>query len=304
MTAFSLIEFFDRCRARGERLVLGTVVETQGSTYSKAGAQMLIDASGRYRGMLSGGCLEGDLAIRANIVLETGKPMVVTYDLAEDDELWGLGVGCDGMMRILLQPVDDDGEPFGSVRRVLEGDQRATIVLPIKPPVEVDESLLEELSVEVAPLPRVLIAGAGADVEPLVRFCAELGWRCTVVDHRPAYIDGNDFSLAERTECIPADELASTVDLSIFDMAVVMSHHLVSDRAYLSQLAPTAIPYIGLLGPPGRRKRLLDELGEDAASLVDRLSGPAGLDIGGRGPASIALSIVAEMHRHYFNKPL
>ena len=153
-------------------------------------------------------------------------------------------------------------------------------------------------------MPRVLITGAGADVEPLVRICAELGWRCTIVDHRPAYIEGNDFSLAERTVCMPAEDLASNVDLALFDMAVVMSHHLVSDRAYLTQLASTAIPYIGLLGPPARRKRLLDELGEHAASLEDRLSGPAGLDIGGRGPASIALSIAAEMHRHYFKQPL
>ncbi len=276
------------------------VIDTQGSTYSKAGAHMLIDGEGRYRGMLSGGCLEGDLAIRANAVLETGQPMVVSYDLARDDELWGLGVGCDGSMRILLQPIDDAGEPFSSVRKVLEGDQPETVVLPIEPPVDVDGFPLAQLSVDVTPLPRVLIAGAGADVEPLVRFCAELGWRCTIVDHRPAYIDGNDFSLAERADCIPAADLASTFDLAKFDLAVVMSHHLASDRIYLAQLAKTAIPYIGLLGPPGRRKRLLDELGEEAASLEGRLSGPAGLDIGGRGPASIALSIVAEMHRHYF----
>ncbi len=300
MTASLLIEFFDRCRARGERLVLGTVVDTQGSTYSKAGAQMLIDGTGRYRGMLSGGCLEGDLAIRANAVLETGIPMVVTYDLARDDELWGLGVGCDGLMRILLQPIDDAGEPFGSVRRVLEGDLPETVVLPIEPPVDVDGRALAQLSVEVAPLPRVLVAGAGADVEPLVRFCTELGWRCTIVDHRPAYIDGNDFSLAECTACAPAADLASIVNLGRFDMAIVMSHHLASDRAYLAQLAETSIPYIGLLGPPGRRRRLLEDLGEHAVSLEGRLSGPAGLDIGGRGPASIALSIVAEMHRHYF----
>ncbi len=280
--------------------MLGTVVDTRGSTYSKAGAQMLIDGAGRYRGMLSGGCLEGDLSIRASTVLETGVPIVVSYDLAQDDELWGLGVGCDGLMRILLQPLDEAGEPFSSVRRVLESDSPATVVLPISPPVDVDGRALSEISVEIAPLPSVLVAGAGADAEPLVRFCAELGWRCTVVDHRPAYIEGNDFSLAERAICVPAADLASTVDLARFDMAVVMSHHLVSDRAYLAQLAATAIPYIGLLGPPARRERLLEELGEHATPLGDRLSGPAGLDIGGRGPASIALSIVAEMHRIYF----
>jgi xanthine/CO dehydrogenase XdhC/CoxF family maturation factor len=76
-----------------------------------------------------------------------------------------------------------------------------------------------------------------------------------------------------------------------------MSHHLDSDRQYLSQLANSHIPYIGLLGPINRRRRLLEELGELAVKLEHRLHGPAGIDIGGRGPASIALSIVSEIHQ-------
>ncbi len=75
-----------------------------------------------------------------------------------------------------------------------------------------------------------------------------------------------------------------------------MSHHLVSDRTYLSQLAESEMPYIGLLGPAHRRDRLLGEIGDAAAAkLGERLHGPAGLDIGGRGPAAIALSIIAEI---------
>ena len=74
-----------------------------------------------------------------------------------------------------------------------------------------------------------------------------------------------------------------------------MTHHLVSDRDYLAQLAETEIAYIGLLGPAGRRNRLLEDLGAIAKKLEGRLYGPAGLDIGGRGPSAIALSIVAQL---------
>ena len=74
-----------------------------------------------------------------------------------------------------------------------------------------------------------------------------------------------------------------------------MSHHLASDRAYLGQLAATDVRYIGLLGPAARRDRLLSELGEAGKALTGRLHGPAGIDLGGRGPAAIALSIVAEV---------
>ena len=100
-------------------------------------------------------------------------------------------------------------------------------------------------------------------------------------------------------ECggISAD-LAAAVDLTQFEMAIIMSHHLESDRTYLRQLAATDIGYIGLLGPAQRRERLLAELGDDVSQLEKRLHGPAGLDIGGRGPASIALSIIAQMQQY------
>ena len=76
-----------------------------------------------------------------------------------------------------------------------------------------------------------------------------------------------------------------------------MSHHLVSDRSYLRQLANTDIGYIGLLGPQARRERLLADLGTGAQRLDGRVFGPAGLSLGGRGPGPIALSIVAEIQQ-------
>ena len=75
-----------------------------------------------------------------------------------------------------------------------------------------------------------------------------------------------------------------------------MSHHLDSDLAYLRALASSAVPYVGLLGPAARREKLLADLGDDAERLRARLRAPVGLDIGGRAPESIALSIVGEVH--------
>ena len=144
--------------------------------------------------------------------------------------------------------------------------------------------------------PRILVLGGGLDAGPVVRFAAELGWRVALQDHRPAYLQKADFTLAEQVLCLPTTELAEQLELSQFQAAIVMSHHLGSDRDYLRQLAATPISYIGLLGPRHRRERLVGELGEAGKALAGRLYGPAGLDIGGSGPASIALSIVAQMH--------
>ena len=74
-----------------------------------------------------------------------------------------------------------------------------------------------------------------------------------------------------------------------------MSHHLTSDECYLSALADSAIPYVGLLGPAPRRARLLSELGAKAEQLKSRLYGPIGLDIGAKTPETIALAIVSEI---------
>lgn len=288
-----LLQFFDQHREQSRSLVLVTVYETRGSTYSKAGAQMLINENGVFRGMLSGGCLEGDLAVRAQVVLDSGEPQTVSYDLATDDELWGLGVGCDGLMRMLLQPLlpATDYAPFAHIADVLRGETATEITIPI--PGETPD----ELVILVEPPPQVLVLGAGLDAEPVVRIASELGWRCTVVDHRPAYIDNGDFSLAYTTLCVATDELAGVLDLSHYDMAIVMSHHLHSDRSYLAQLAETGIRYVGLLGPIGRRQRLMSDIGDAAGKLQGRLHGPAGLDIGGRGPEAIALSVIAEMQQ-------
>lgn len=295
MNATKLLQFFDAHRDREEPLVLVTVYDTEGSTYSKAGAQMLVDKNGVFRGMLSGGCLEGDLAIRARQVLETGKPQTVTYDLGSmDDELWGMGVGCDGLMRMLLQPLwpNDSYAPFAAIADILRGFEAGEITIPV------NMTSLDSIVIRVQPPPSVLVLGAGLDAEPVVSIAAELGWRCTVYDHRQAYIDSGDFAAAEQTCCAPAEQLSEHVDFTKFTSAIVMSHHLVSDRQYLSQLADTDIAYVGLLGPRKRRERLLDELGTAAHKLEKRLHGPAGLPLGGRGPGPIALSIIAEMQQH------
>ena len=99
----ALLEF-RRGRAEAEPLVLATVVATEGSTYRKPGAMMLIAPDGAFAGLISGGCLEGDLAQHAQTVFETGETVPVTYDMsAGDDLVWNLGIGCDGVIHLQLQ---------------------------------------------------------------------------------------------------------------------------------------------------------------------------------------------------------
>lgn len=115
-----LLPLFYRERAAGNALAVGVLIATQGSTYRKPGALMLMAANGEYAGLLSGGCLESDLGERARSVIETGEACVLSYDTrSADDLIWGLGLGCEGAMQILLLRVgpDHDWQPLTHLAR-------------------------------------------------------------------------------------------------------------------------------------------------------------------------------------------
>jgi xanthine/CO dehydrogenase XdhC/CoxF family maturation factor len=287
---------------------------------------MLIAQGGDYQGLVSGGCLEGDLAAHAAGVITTGEPRIVSYDLrGEIDEVFGLGSGCQGMLRILLQRVghEADYEPMQTLASALEGTRAGRVAVqiagaslgatrlwmdghdagadpiaaacPTRLPARVSHQGAEWLFARLRPVPRLLVLGAGLDAVPLVAMAAELGWRVTVMDHRPAYLARGDLHAAEQSIEAPVSTLSARVTLDDYAAVVVMSHHLASDREYLRALASSRIPYIGLLGPPGRRAALLSDLGATAAGLAYRLHGPAGLALGADGPGGIALSILAQI---------
>ncbi len=99
----ALLPLLARERSSGRAAALAVMVHTVGSTYQRPGALLLIAASGEYAGLLSGGCLEGDLAEHARAVIDSGQARRITYDLRDPNDLiWGLGVGCEGAMHILL----------------------------------------------------------------------------------------------------------------------------------------------------------------------------------------------------------
>jgi len=151
-----LLPLFDRERTAGNALAVGILVHTAGSTYRKPGALMLIAGNGDYSGLLSGGCLEGDLRQHAHSVIETGEPRIVSYDLfGPDDLLWGLGLGCEGAMRILLLRAgpDRDWQPLTHLARSLESRIPTAVGIVI-------ESTWPELPIGAVTLPE----GASATI--------------------------------------------------------------------------------------------------------------------------------------------
>lgn len=332
----SLETLLERAPRDGTARVLATVVATAGSTYRKPGARMLIMADGSYFGLLSGGCLEADLGLHARGVLESGIPRAIEYDMrGPDDILFGIGAGCEGAMRVLLEPAGPGTVAAESLANAgqmtrqgratalvavhestdLElGTYASTAALPGELVAATERTLAERASrgvdVELAgrrtraylqylaPPPHLLICGGGPDAQPVAGTALALGWRVSVVDHRPAYAVSARFPGA-RVVRADARQLRSAVELEQCHAAVVMSHHLPSDVAYLTELAGAGLPgYVGLLGPAARRQRIAQEMGAAAAGLRSRLHSPVGLDIGAVTPEGIALAIVSQIHAY------
>lgn len=302
-----LQDFFEHERRAGAELVIALIVATEGSTYRKPGAFMLLSSSGRRAGLLSGGCLEGDLHEHASKMLADARRCTThRYDnRSSDDPIWGLGLGCEGSMTIFLLRCrsDEDYEPLTSIFNSLANHERVDLLIDLRDggfittdaTTPASESIADHFRWRVAPPLRLLICGAGPDAEPLLDFAHRLGWKVTLLDHRPAYALMQRFVGAETVKQIELHEWTKDLDLERFSAAVVMSHHLGADAQYLAGLARAKIPYVGLLGPPARRERLLADLGPLAKDLTTRLRAPVGLNLGGRTPEAIALSIVAEI---------
>lgn len=338
--AFShLYQAFEQWRRSALPMAWVTVIETEGSTYSKPGEQMLIGPDEQFQGLLSGGCLEGELLDHARQVLADGRPQRLFYDMRDvvADELWGLGLGCDGALSIFMQRLvpELDYEPFASLARWAWEGAGGTWAVVVSPKSAAGASLrcgeqgcvalgldtaqadvlarqldglegpvLRELSLPggqagvfmapAQPVPRLLVIGAGPDAGPLASMALQLGWRVWVVDYREAALARLQAS-PERALCLEPGQLAAGLQLDRFHAAVVMTHNQARDREYLRALAGSCIPYVGLLGPASRRDRLMTEIGEAGTRLAGRVYGPVGLDLGGRGPELIALSILAQV---------
>lgn len=333
----SVCRFFAATCRSGVPLVLATVLRTEGSTYRKAGACALLDSAGASSGILSGGCLEADLRERACAVLSARRPARVTFDTRpeEEDLVWGLGLGCQGLMEVWLQPVSAQNsyDPLPYLQQCWErehGGMIATVVggeaLPAElgqhgypgrahdgtlgamlcqvhaasPELRTIEFNGRKLEIFATPItlpPSLLLCGGGPDAIPITSFAAALNWRVILFDHRPAFAQSANFPQGTRVILGQPNELARRIDISKIDAAVIMSHHFPSDVEYLRQLAHSPPGYVGALGPALRRERLLTEAGAQTEVVMrGRIYGPAGLAIGAKSPESIALSIVAQAY--------
>jgi xanthine dehydrogenase accessory factor len=300
-----LAESIERWRARGDRIALATVVATRRSAPRPVGAKLAVSERGELFGSVSGGCVESDVAVQAAEVIEDGKPRLLTYGIT-DDMAWNVGLPCGGEIDVFVERFEgelpESSEPAVALT-ILEGERAGQRSLAGPDAIEPGPSRVVELGGEtvfaevLGPPPRLLVVGAIDTAEELCRAAKSLGWRTAVADPRPA--------LATRERLPSPDELVvAWPDEALEQLApdrdtavVVLTHEERLDvPALVAALASDAF-YVGAIGSrrtqAKRRERLL-EAGLTEEQL-ERLAGPAGLDLGAHTPAETAVSILAEV---------
>jgi xanthine/CO dehydrogenase XdhC/CoxF family maturation factor len=321
----------------GPALVLATIVRTAGSTYRKAGAQMLVPAGAAPIGILSGGCLEDDIVKAARSMIakapERGvRTKLMFFDLMPESEfLVGYGKGCSGQMTVLLELVDptdaalartvdpDRPTPFALVfaaggglspgQRVFPGDPAAAAfgdafagAAAKAQSIDLPSGAKACIYTAKPPLDLMLF-GAGPDAPALARFADQLGWSVHVLDHRPARLDAARFPAGTTLTRYNPETLGDDIATTPRTAVVVMTHNLLVDAEVLKWAAARPLLYLGLLGPSQRRERLYRWLLSQGTDLEPQLQGrlhsPIGLDLGATdgGEWEIALAIVAQIQQ-------
>lgn len=275
-----LLETLWHLHSHGETAVLGVVIATQGSTYQKPGAFVLLDADGLRHGVISGGCLEPALEAAAREVCTRGLATVIEFDTRNDDDLlFGSGIGCRGHLRIALLPLPPAAPLARMLFVALERGCALDLALTLdgvrcgagtarlvdaqndaaaghwnadgNPGADAADATLH---LRIAPPPRLLLLGAGPETPPLAAFARRMGWFIAVAEHRGRWTRFARAAHVDRLiEQAPAAAVGALSE-ECADALIAMSHNFAIDLAHLHFCARSPAGYIGLLGPAARRE--------------------------------------------------
>jgi xanthine dehydrogenase accessory factor len=311
-----ILSELERLRSQGDRIAMARVVATRRSAPRPIGSKLIVSERGELAGSVSGGCVESEVVEAAREVLAGGEPRLVTYGISDDLAL-SVGLPCGGEIDVwidepdpeLLQQLADVAREErravffvdlddGSERLVADGDNDVADDLIRAGHSKVVELHGRRLFADVfGPPPRLLVYGAVDTADALCAAARNIGWRTIVADARSRFATRERLPHADEIIIAWPEETLAHVQPDHATAIVMLTHDDKFDIPMLTGALASEAFYIGALGSrrnQERRRELLLEAGLDE-STVDRISGPAGLDIGAHTPAETALSMLAEI---------
>lgn len=276
-------------------VVVATLVSASGSSSKKVGARMYVGASGRILGGVTiGGCVDAQVVEAADALIDEGGRRLLAISL-DDDEAWEIGLTCGGTVEVLVERVNpgDPNDPVVASHReaatLLESGQVAELTMPLG-----DGRTFVD---RIAPPMTLLIVGAGQIAMSLTRMARELDMRTVVIDGRDRYVTRERFPDADELRVGMPSEIVASYEPGPLHAAILVAHDYKYELPVLRELIRSNIGYLGMLGSRKRgaavRELLMAEGFTD--DELARVHSPIGLDIGGKAPAEVALSILAEI---------
>ena len=313
----------------GRPVALATLVGRDGRSYLPLGAQALLGPSGLLAGLLSGGCLEDEVAARARDLRPGGAPVRLSIDTSSD-EIDGLGIGCGGRLDIVVEALSDQPGWRAWLGAIAEGRPAARRIVPggtvgwrtrdarigDAPPEAALTAWSEDVQprlrptrdgwLQVVPAPPTLVlVGDGPEVEGLALRMGRMGWRLrwvgpsrTAAQRLVASLRRHDIAIetlvADAATLRDADPSRRPWALGPSDRLVAASRRLDLDAAAAAWGLRAGVRYLGVVA--GRHRRTVLEARSELAGLdVARIEAPAGLTIGAEGPEEVATALAARL---------
>jgi xanthine dehydrogenase accessory factor len=286
-----------------QQAAVATVVATRSSAPRPVGSKLIVREDGSLEGSVSNGCVENDVILAAQEVLAGGEPRLVTYGIT-DEMAFGVGLPCGGEIDVFVEPYRGE-----------ESDVVLTVVAGADVGEKLHDPGLEQAArrrgrshvfelggrtvfadVSVPP-PRLFVYGAVDTAEALCAAVKLLGWRTIVADARPRFATPERLPSADEILVLWPDEALAQVTPDAATAVVVLTHDDKFDLPLVRGALATEAFYLGWLGSrrnQERRRGLLLEEGV-AEDDLERVHGPAGLDLGAASPEETAVSILAEI---------
>jgi xanthine dehydrogenase accessory factor len=304
-------------------VAIATVVDTWGSAPVPTGGQMAVAKDGRFKGSVSGGCIEGDVIAEAEEILGTGVPKLLEFGVA-DETAWRAGLPCGGKVKVYVERVTADTEGKALVARAVDAQRlRRGLVIETRladgkksifargdsdvPDDVARRFATARSSIEakpdgdvfvhaLVPPARIVVVGASHIGQVLAEIARLAGYEIQVVDPRSAFAAPDRFPGITLHAEWPQDVLPK-IGLDPYTAVVALAHvgHI-DDEALKLALVSDCL-YVGALGSKRNHAKRVERLKE--AGLTDaqiaRIRAPIGTDIGAQTPAEIAISVMADI---------
>jgi xanthine dehydrogenase accessory factor len=287
--------------AQGHKVAIATVMQTWGSAPRPVGSHLVISDDGLFEGSVSGGCVEGAVILEAQACLQTTSSRTLSYGIA-DTQAWEVGLACGGKITILLQPIAEGFFSPALLQSVTTANKAGeTISVTLNSAtghagVNIEAAQPDFLKISYAPAMRMAIIGAVHIAQQLAPMAKTLGFDVLVIDPREMFAAAARMENISVSQDWPDDALALWKPDASSAIITLTHDPKLDDPALITALRSPAF-YIGALGSRKTHASRVERLAAKGFSPADiaRIHGPAGLSIGAKSPAEIAVSILAEM---------